>query len=60
MTRHPIGLIGFSHICIAVSNAEASLAFYRDLLGLKVFFDVELDGPPMEVALICADDDALK
>ncbi len=49
MTQHPIGIIGFSHICIAVSDAEVSLRFYRDLLGLEVFFDVELDGPPMEV-----------
>lgn len=49
MTQHPIGIIGFSHVCIAVSDAEASLRFYRDLLGLDVFFDVELDGPPMEV-----------
>ncbi|WP_156690057.1 VOC family protein [Mycobacterium sp. Marseille-P9652] len=48
MTQHPIGVTGFSHICIAVSDAEASLRFYRDLLGLDVFFDVELDGPPME------------
>jgi len=49
MTQNPIGIIGFSHICIAVSDAEASLRFYRDLLGLDVFFDIELDGPPMEV-----------
>lgn len=48
MTQHRIGIIGFSHVCIAVSDAEASLRFYRDLLGLDVFFDVELDGPPME------------
>lgn len=49
MNQHPIGIIGFSHICVAVSDAEVSLRFYRDLLGLDVFFDVELDGPPMEV-----------
>jgi glyoxylase I family protein len=49
MTQHPIRIIGFSHVCIAVSDAEASLRFYRDLLGLDVFFDVELEGPPMEV-----------
>lgn len=49
MTPHPIGITGFSHVCIAVSDAEASLRFYRDLLGLDVFFDVELDGAPMEV-----------
>ncbi len=48
MTQHPIGIAGFSHLCIAVSDAEAALRFYRDLLGLEVFFDVELDGPPME------------
>lgn len=49
MTQHPIGIVGFSHVCIAVSDAEASLRFYRDVLGFDVFFDVELEGPPMEV-----------
>jgi glyoxylase I family protein len=49
MSQHQIGIIGFSHVCIAVSDMEASLPFYRDLLGLSVFFDVELDGPSMEV-----------
>jgi glyoxylase I family protein len=49
MTQNPIGISGFSHVCIAVSDAEASLRFYRDVLGLDVFFDVELEGPPMEV-----------
>jgi glyoxylase I family protein len=48
MTQQPIGIIGFSHICIAVSDAERSLRFYRDLLGLDVFFDVELEGSSME------------
>jgi glyoxylase I family protein len=47
--QHPIGIIGFSHVCVAVSDMQASLRFYRDLLGLDVFFDVELDGSPMEV-----------
>jgi glyoxylase I family protein len=49
MTQHPIGIIGFSHVCIAVSDMEASLPFYRDVLGLAVFFDVELEGPSMQV-----------
>jgi glyoxylase I family protein len=48
MTRKPIELLGFSHVCIAVSDATASLRFYRDLLDLEVFFDIELGGPPME------------
>ena len=49
MAQHPIGIIGFSHVCIAVSDAQTSLRFYRDVLGLDVFFDVELEGSPMEV-----------
>jgi len=49
VTQHPIGIIGFSHVCIAVSDMEASLRFYRDVLGLDIFFDVELEGPSMEV-----------
>jgi glyoxylase I family protein len=49
MTQHSIGIIGFSHVCIAVSDMEVSLPFYRDVLGLGVFFDVELEGPSMEV-----------
>ncbi|HZC11465.1 MAG TPA: VOC family protein [Mycobacterium sp.] len=49
MTQHRMGIIGFSHVCIAVSDMEASLPFYRDVLGLGVFFDIELEGPSMEV-----------
>ncbi len=48
MTRKPIELLGLSHICIAVSDMEVSLAFYRDLLGLEVFFDLQLEVPAME------------
>jgi len=39
---------GFSHVCVGVSDLERALAFYRDGLGLRVIFDVELDGPGME------------
>lgn len=49
MTQHSIGIIGFSHVCIAVSDMETSLPFYRDVLGLAVFFDLALEGPSMEV-----------
>jgi glyoxylase I family protein len=49
MTERPIEILGFSHVCIAVSDATESLRFYRDVLGLDVFFDVELEGAPMEV-----------
>src|SRR5260370_39909127 len=48
MSDKPMDLLGFSHVCIAVSDAERSLAFYKDLLGLDVFFDLSLDGPSME------------
>lgn len=34
---------GFFHGGIAVSDMDRSLAFYRDALGLEVFFDVTLD-----------------
>ncbi|MET0772941.1 MAG: VOC family protein [Candidatus Limnocylindrales bacterium] len=34
---------GFFHGGIAVSDMERSLAFYRDVLGLEVHFDITLD-----------------
>lgn len=43
-----LGIRGFSHVCVSVSDLERSLAFYRDGLGLRVIFDVELAGPGME------------
>lgn len=36
-------ITGFFHGGIAVSDMDRSLAFYRDLLGLEVYFDVTLD-----------------
>jgi glyoxylase I family protein len=38
----------FSHITVRVSDIERSLAFYRDGLGLRVIFDVALDGAGLE------------
>jgi glyoxylase I family protein len=38
----------FSHVTIRVSDMERSLAFYRDGLGLRVIFDVRLDGGGLE------------
>ena len=38
----------FSHITVRVSDMERSLAFYRDGLGLRVIFDVRLDGAGLE------------
>jgi glyoxylase I family protein len=48
MRAMTIPVLGFSHVCIAVSDAERSLAFYRDVLGFEVFFDVALEGPSLE------------
>jgi glyoxylase I family protein len=48
MTAPALELRGFSHVCINVSDMERSLAFYRDVLGLRILFDVELAGPGME------------
>ena len=36
-----------SHVCIAVTDIERSLAWYREHLGFDVLFDVELAGPSM-------------
>lgn len=40
---HISPITGFFHGGIAVSDMDSSLAFYRDVLGLEVFFDVTLD-----------------
>ncbi|OBI18505.1 extradiol dioxygenase [Mycobacterium sp. E2327] len=45
---HPIAVQNFSHICIGVSDIEASLAFYTAVLGMDVVFDVELAGAGLE------------
>lgn len=38
----------FSHVTVRVSDMARALAFYRDGLGLRVIFDVELAGPGLE------------
>ncbi len=38
----------FSHVTVRVSDMERSLAFYRDGLGLRVIFDVRLEGAGLE------------
>lgn len=49
MTRpHPIAVQNFSHICIGVSDIEASLAFYTAVLDMDVVFDVELQGAGLD------------
>jgi len=40
----PLGVKAFSHVCVRVSEMERSLAFYREVLGFDVVFDVELEG----------------
>jgi len=48
MVTAALDLRGFSHVCINVSDMERSLAFYRDVLGLRVIFDVELAGQGLD------------
>ncbi len=50
MRLAPLDIRGFSHVCISVADIERSLRFYRDVLGLRVIFDVELAGSGMEGA----------
>jgi glyoxylase I family protein len=45
---HPIAVQNFSHICIGVSDIEASVAFYTAVLGMDVVFDVELSGAGLD------------
>jgi catechol 2,3-dioxygenase-like lactoylglutathione lyase family enzyme len=47
MPEAPLEIRGFSHVCVRVSDLTRSLAFYRDGLGLRVIFDVSLDGPDL-------------
>jgi glyoxylase I family protein len=35
-------------VCIGVSDIERSLAFYRQVFGMDVVFDVELEGPSLD------------
>ena len=44
----PIAIANFSHLCVAVSDIERSLAFYTEVLGMEVVFDVELDGAGLD------------
>lgn len=46
--QHRIAVQNFSHICIGVSDIEASLAFYTAVLGMDVVFDVELAGAGLD------------
>lgn len=43
-----IAVRNFSHVCIGVSDIEASRAFYTAVLGMDVVFDVELDGAGLD------------
>lgn len=41
-------ITGIHHPCLIVSNLDASVAFYRDVLGLKVTMGFEASGPFVE------------
>jgi glyoxylase I family protein len=44
----PIAIANFSHLCVGVSDTERSLAFYTEVLGMDVVFDVELDAAGLD------------
>ena len=48
----PVTIRAFSHIVLPVADLDAALAFYRDLLGLKVVMRLEPDnsGPEGSIA----------
>lgn len=45
---HPLAVQNFSHVCIGVSDIDASVAFYTAVLGMDVVFDVELEGAALD------------
>lgn len=45
---HSLAVQNFSHVCIGVSDIEASLSFYTTVLGMDVVFDVELEGAGLD------------
>ena len=38
----------FSHVCVGVTNMETAVAFYTEVLGMDVVFDVYLDGEGLD------------
>lgn len=44
----PIGIRNFSHVSVHVADMERAKRFYLDLLGLRLLFDVALEGPGLE------------
>ena len=40
------------HIAISVSNMNEALKFYRDILGLEVMMDMEMEGSPALEAIL--------
>jgi catechol 2,3-dioxygenase-like lactoylglutathione lyase family enzyme len=40
------------HIAVSVSDMEKALEFYRDLLGLEVMMDMEMEGDPAIEAIL--------
>ncbi|WP_319452457.1 MULTISPECIES: VOC family protein [unclassified Mycobacterium] len=40
--------VRFSHVVIAVTDMDRSVAFYRDVLGMDVVFDKTLSGQPFD------------
>jgi glyoxylase I family protein len=52
---NPIAIGNFSHLCVAVSDIARSLAFYTEVLGMDVVFDVELDGAGLDAVTGMAD-----
>jgi glyoxylase I family protein len=52
---NPVAIANFSHLCVGVSDIDRSLAFYTEVLGMDVVFDVELDGAGLDAVTGMAD-----
>ena len=45
---NPIAIETFCHVTLHVNDLETTLAFYKDLLGLTVLFDLDLAGAGLD------------
>ena len=43
-----VSVRNFSHVSVYVTDLERSLPFYRDALGLDIFFEADLAGPGLD------------
>jgi len=44
-------IVGLNHVGMSVADLQRSIAFYRDLLGMRVVIEADFEGPRYEAIL---------